>query len=173
MARDTRGPNATENLRRVSLNPPRWRQGRWLLAGEAVVAAAIGVTGLVAMFLIAPTRVGLSLVGVPVTATLSCVMLGLAAAAALSTIHRRLALLFCAVVSVIALGFVFVAAVAGVHHSPGPMGFTPTAILWWAAVFCYNFGLGFWLIPDHLEGPEWIRRRRTEERSGGSGRRTG
>lgn len=165
MARDTRGPSATENLQRVSLNPPRWRQGRWLLTAEAVVCATISAAGLIAIHFVRPIGVGLSVFGMPVTETLSWVMLALAAAAVVAAMHRRLGLLFCAVVSVCAIGCVFVAAVAGGQRGPGPMGFTPSAIVWWAVLFCYNFGLGFWLIPDNIEGPEWVWRRRKSERT--------
>ncbi|BBY21546.1 divalent metal cation transporter [Mycobacterium stomatepiae] len=164
MARGTRGPNKTDNLRRVSVNPPRWRRGRWLLVTEAVVVTMIGLAGLLGVVFGAPTGAGFSLVGIPLTATLSWVMVGHGAAAALSATHRRLALLFCAVTATVTLGFVIVAAVAGVHQSPGPMGFTPATILWWAVLFCYNFALGFWLIPDRIEGPAWIPRRRTAGR---------
>ncbi|OBA63626.1 hypothetical protein A5647_04340 [Mycobacterium sp. 1100029.7] len=165
MARDTRGPSATDNLQRVSLNPPRWRNGRWLLAAEGVISAVIGTVGLVTIYFVSPIGAGISLFGVPLTATLSWVMLGLAVGAFVATAYRRLALVFCAVVSVCTLGFEFVAAVAGSRDAPGPMGFTSAAIFWWAVLFCYNFGLGFWLIPDHIEGPEWVWRRRKSKRS--------
>lgn len=168
MARDTRGPNETDNLRRVSVNPPRWRKGRWLLVAEAFVVAIVGLAGVI---LVAPDGATFSLAGIPLTPTLSWVLMSLGAAAAGSATHRRLALLFCAVTATTALGFVIVAAVAGAQHSPGPMGFAPAAILGWAVVFCYNFALGFWLIPDHIEGPAWVPR--LQGRSGDATRRRG
>jgi hypothetical protein len=158
MARDTSGsvPGATSDLRRVSVDAPHWHTARWLLAAEAFAAAMVGGAGLLGVFLIAPS--GFSVFGIPLTVTLSSVMLGLAAAAAVAVTRRRLALLFCAAVSTSAVGLMVIAAVAGAHHASGPMGFTSTAILLWAALFCYNFALGFWLVPDHIEGPAWVPR---------------
>ena len=160
MARDTRGPVpiATSDLRRVSLNLPHWRQARWLLAVEAVAAAMAGVAGLIGVVL-APRGGGFCLAGVPFTPALSAVMLGIAAAAAAAMSHRRAAKLFSAGVIAASVALMVICAVAAAHHDPGPLGFTAPAILMWGVLFCYNLGLGMWLLPDQIQGPEWIPRR--------------
>ncbi len=171
MARDTIGPvpGATSDLRRVSLNPPHWRNIRWLLGAEALATGLFGLAGLIGVYLVAPHDVGFTVAGLILTPTLSWVMLGIAAIAVASLLYRRLALVSTAVLGTCALGLVIVAAVAAAHHAPGPLGFTTAAIVLWAVVFCYNLALGMWVAPDHIEGPAWVPRRRTrraEDRDG-------
>ncbi len=164
-------PGATSGLRRVSLNPPHWRQARWLLAAEAAAAASIGVAGLIGVA-VTPGG-GFRVVGVPLTAALSAVMLAIGAAAAAAMIHRRAAKLFSAGVSAAAVALMVICAVAAAHHDPGPLGFTAPAILMWAVLFCYNLGLGMWLLPDQIQGPEWLPRRNNRHHNGSSDTATG
>lgn len=56
------------------------------------------------------------------------------------------------------VGLVFVGAVAAVHHAPGPLGFEPRDIVLHAVLAAVNFAVLYWLIPDALEGPDWVRR---------------
>ena len=174
MARDTRGPvpGATSGLRRVSLNPPHWRQARWLLAAEAAAAAMVGVAGLIGVA-VAPGGSGFRVAGVPLTPALSAVMLGIGAAAAAAMIHRRAAKLFSAGVTAAAVALMVICAVAAAHHDPGPLGFTAPAILIWAVLFCYNLGLGMWLLPDQIQGPEWLPRRNNRHHTASSDTATG
>ena len=168
MARDTRGPvpGATSELRRVSLNRPHWRNVRWLLGAEALGAGILGLAGLIGVFVVAPHDVAFTVAGVILTPTLSWVMLGIAATAVAALLCRRLALLFTAVLSSCAVALVVISAVSAAPHAPGPLGFTAAAILLWAVVFCYNFAVGMWLVPDNIEGPAWVPRRQKTRRDG-------
>ncbi|CAM4275861.1 hypothetical protein MB901379_01461 [Mycobacterium basiliense] len=158
MARDTKGPPpaATYSLRRVSLDPHHWHQVRWFLGAEAVAASSCGAAGLIAFYVAAPTRTQFPVAGLSVTPGLCWVLLGIAVTAAVAASRRRLALLFTAAASVCAVSLMFVDAIASTRSGPGPLGFDPAAIVLWGVLFCYNFGLGMWLIPDHLEGPDWV-----------------
>ncbi len=162
MARDTKGPvpGATSDLRRVSLDPPHWRNVQWLLGAEAVVTGMLGLAGLIGVYLVAPHDVGFTVAGIILTPTLSWVMLGIAATATASLFYRRLALLFTAVLATCAIAMVVISAVSAAHHVPGPLGFTPADIVLWAVVFCYSLAVGMWAAPDHIEGPAWVPRRR-------------
>lgn len=137
------------HLRRVSLNRGHWRQARWLLAGEAVLAGIVGTGELMGVFVLAPRTNRLSL---------AWALMGIAAAAAISVTWRRMALLFSAAVGTAALAMVVVSAAGAAYGDPGPLGLTAPAILVWAVLFCYNFALGVWMVPDHIEGPEWVAR---------------
>lgn len=161
MARDTRGPMPpqTADLRRVSLDAAHWRQGRRLLAVEAVATGLLGVVGLIGV-LVRPRDDGWRVLGVPLTPALSVVMLVIAAAAALTLTHRRAAKVFTLAMSAATVAVVIVCSVAAVHHDPGPLGFTAPAILLWAVLFCWSIGSAMWILPDQIEGPAWVPRRR-------------
>lgn len=167
MARDTVGPVpvGTSDLRRVSNDAPHWHQVRWCLGAQALIAGGCGAAGLIAIYLLSPVRTQFRVIGLSVTPALSWALIGIAAAAAIAASRRRVALLFTAITSVATLLVVIVAAVATTHSSPGPLGFDAAAIVLWAVLFAYNFGLGIWLIPDHIEGPDWIPRRRRPSRA--------
>ncbi len=175
VARFTRGsvPDATSHLRRVSLNASHWRRARWLLAAEALATGISGAAGLIRIFLVAPADVGFSVFGIPLTEKLSWVLLGLAVFAAVAAIRHRLALLFSAATSIGALMLVVISAVAAAHHAPSPTGLTAVAILLWAALFCYNFAVGMWLVPDQIAGPAWLPRKRAAGRVKDSKREPG
>ncbi|WP_458315948.1 hypothetical protein [Mycolicibacterium brisbanense] len=162
MARDTRGPMPpqTAGLRRVSLNPSHWRQGRLILAGEAVATGVLGVIGLIGV-LVRPQHDGWSVLGVSLTPMLSAVMLTIAALAALSVLHRRTAKVFTLGMGAAAVALMIICSVAAVHHDPGPMGFTAPAILLWTILFCWSIASAMWILPDQLQGPAWIPTRRT------------
>ncbi|MFZ1178693.1 MAG: hypothetical protein WAO15_21010 [Mycobacterium sp.] len=168
--RDTRGPvpGATSDLRRVSLNPAHWRQSRWMLAAEALATALLGGVGMVGVFLVAPVGVGFSVAGLVLTPALSCVLLGVGATAAAAMIHRRLALLYSAAMSICAVGLVIISAAAATHHAPGPLGLTAAAIVLWGVLVCYNLALMMWLAPDQIEGPDWVPKRRKARHSNAS-----
>jgi hypothetical protein len=160
MARDTRGrvPGETTDLRRISLTSTHWRQSRWLLAAEAGVVAVIVVGTLIV------TRPGHGdpvVAGIRLTAALGWTLLAVAAAAGLATTSRGLALTFTAAVSLAAIVLVIVVAVAAAHHAH-PLGSTAPVLLMWAVLFCYNLAVAIWLVPDHIEGPAWVLRRRSQ-----------
>jgi peptidoglycan/LPS O-acetylase OafA/YrhL len=128
-----------------------------MLAAEAATAASVGAVGLIGAMVVSDSA--LRVAGVPLTSPLSAVMLAIAVCAASAMIHRRAAKLFTAGVSTAAVALTVICAVAAAHHDPGPLGFTAPAVLMWAAVFSYNLALLMWLLPDQIQGPEWLRRR--------------
>ncbi len=129
-----------------------------MLCIESAVLATLGLAGL---FVAESQGKAVSAIGLDVTPALSWTALAVGVAAATSIIHRRLAVVFSAVVAVASVFMVIVCAVAAAHHHPGPLGFTAAATLLYAALFCANLAIGMWLIPNHIEGPTWIRRRRS------------
>ena len=161
MARDTRGPlpPETDDLRRVSLNPSHWRQGRRLLAVQAAATGLLGAVGLIGVA-VTPPHDGWRPLGVPLTPALSIVLLGIAVAAALVTLSRRAAKVFTLTMSAGTVTVMIVCAVAAVHHDPGPLGFTAPAILLWMLLFCVSIGSVMWILPDQIQGPDWLPRRR-------------
>lgn len=124
-----------------------------MLRGEALPAVAIGVVGLVVADAGPPW--------LPLTPALSGTLLGIGVAAALASLWRRVALVFSVTVATASLFLVIIAAVAAAHHQPGPLALTNAAVLLWALLFCYHLAVGMWLVPDRIEGPAWLRTRKT------------
>lgn len=162
MARDTRGPipYGHSDLRRFSLNPPHWREARRMLAGQSFAATVIGAAGLIGVYVVHPRGTGVYALGLDMTAALSWIVIAVGTAAALATLHRRLAKVFSFTVAVTSLPMVIVSAVATSHHDPGPLGFTAGSSVLYAAFFCANLATGIWLIPNHIEGPAWVHTRK-------------
>ncbi|WP_099023184.1 hypothetical protein [Mycolicibacterium palauense] len=150
--------NATDTpvLRRFSLDPGHWRQVRRVLMAEAVALAVVGGTGLGLIWAGVAVRIG-GADGVVLTAAFCGLLLLVAVGAAVSATRRSLALWFTALVAVGALALVIVSAAFASHSSPGLLGFTDAATLLYALAFVFHFAMGVWLIPDRIEGPEWIR----------------
>lgn len=161
MARDTRGPlpPETDNLRRVSLNPSHWRQARRMLAAEAVMTGLLGLAGLIKVALDDRHR-GWSVLGVPLTVPLSVVLLVIGCAAALACTRRQAAKIFTLTMSAATVAVMIICGVAAAHHDPGPLGFTAPAILLWTVLFCWSIASAMWVMPDQIQGPDWINRRR-------------
>ena len=162
MARDTRSPvpGETDDLRRVSLTSRHWRQARWLLGAEAVAAAVVGAMALV-MLARGGSRPGdPAVAGIQVSWAVSFCLLGVAVATGVAVIRRQIALAVTATLCIAALVLVLVSAVAAAHHAH-PLGSTLSVLLLWSVLFCYNFAVSIWLVPDHIEGPAWMPRRRT------------
>lgn len=158
MARDTRGPvpYGQTDLRRFSLNPSHWRQARRMLAGEAMAGAVIGAAGLIGVYLVRPRGTPVWALGLHMTPALSWAVLAVGVAAAVSMLHRRLAMVFTSAVGAASLVLVIVSAVATTHHAPGPLGFTAASTVLYGVIFCANLAIGMWLVPNHIEGPAWV-----------------
>lgn len=161
MARDTRGrvPGQTNDMARVSLTASHWHRGRWWLLGQGVVLVGFAAVTLAILASVAPGRDTVMVADVPIGWALAWSLLGVGIAAAVAASWRRLALLITATICVAAVGLVVVCAVAGAHHAH-PFGSTTAVLLVWAALFCYDFAIAVWLVPDHIEGPAWVPRRR-------------
>ncbi|WP_142391350.1 hypothetical protein [Mycobacterium sp. ENV421] len=174
MARDTRGPvpGETDDLRRVSLNPPHWREARRMLAAEAAVLAVLAVITLVMAITAGSRTPGPQILDIGVSAPLGWTLLGAAVAAGVAVVWRRAARVITATLSIGAVLLVVICAVAAVHHTH-LFGSTTPVLLVWALVFCYNFAVAIWLVPNHIEGPDWIARRtaRPAAQHGKRGRR--
>jgi|SRR5690242_8873987 len=168
MVRDTQGPvpEGRSNLRRVSLNPRHWHQARWMLSVESIILGLLGCAGLLAVYVVAPRGTGVALAGLDLTPALCWAIFALAVVAVISLLRRRFAVVFCAVVASTALAMVIIAAVAALHHRPGPLGLTAADTVLYAVLFCYHLAVGMWLFPDQIEGPAWVRRRRSHRREG-------
>jgi hypothetical protein len=148
------------------MDPSHWRQTRWMLCVEALVLITLGVVGLLGVFNASPRGTGTSALGLDMTPALSATILAVGVVATVCMLHRRLAMVFSAVVAVVAVFMVIVSAVAAVHEDPGPMGFTVGVTLLYAVLFSYNLAIAMWLIPDHIEGPAWVHRRRSNGHPG-------
>ncbi len=158
----TRGPfgRLTSELRLVSRNPSHFHTGRWFLLAEGVVLIAIGTAG----FVSAATQSNIQPAGAPVlvlalTPWHSAILLGFGMLAALGTLQRRTAITVAALGAVIFAVLEFIGAVAAAHHAPG---FEARDIVLHGVLAAVNFAVLYWLIPDVLEGPDWVQRSGTQ-----------
>lgn len=162
MAPLTRGPvgRLTSGLRLTSRNAPHFRTGRPFLFVEGAALAALGAWG----FISAATHPHAGPTGAPVsmlalTPWHSAVLVVIGVLAMLGVLQRHAAVVVTAVSAVVFLLLVFLGAVAAAHHAPGPLGFDNGDIVLHGVLAATNIGLLYWLIPDVLEGPDWVRRR--------------
>lgn len=170
MSPDTRGPmgSSTAGLRRVSRKSSHFRSGRWFLLADGVLLIALGVAGFVsaATHPHAPST-GAPVLGLALTPWHSALLAGLGVLAVIGVVQRHAAITVAAVNTVAFVALVIVGAIAAAHHVPGPLGFEPRDIVLHGVLGVVNFGVLFWLLPDVLEGPEWVPRQETaaEQRS--------
>lgn len=129
MARDTRGPvpGETDNLKRVSLNPPHWREARRMLAAEAALLAVLAVVTLVMAMTAGSRTPGPHILDIGVSAALGWTLLGAALAVGVAVVWRRVAQVITATLSIGGGAMlVVICAVAAVHHAH-PFGSTTGA----------------------------------------------
>jgi Domain of unknown function (DUF4383) len=161
MSPDIKGrvPGLTSPLRRVSLNPSHYRSGRWFVLAQGVVVSALGLTGIVssAVHSHAPAN-GAPVLGLASTYAHGGLLLGFGVLASLSALRRRTAVMLTAAATAVFFVLVIIGGVAAAHATPGPLGSDPADIVLHAVVAAVNLASLMWLIPDLLEGPEWIRR---------------
>ena len=157
-----RGPfgGLTSGLRLVSRNAPHFRTGRWFLLVEGVLLAVLGGWG----FASAASHPHAGPTGAPVlmlalTPWHSALLLAIGLAAVAGAWQRHAAVIVTASAAVVLLLLVFLGAVAASHHVPGPLGLDNLDIVLHGVLAATNFGLLYWLIPDVLEGPNWVKRR--------------
>ena len=153
-------------LRPVSLNPAHYRSGRWFLLAEGLVLLILGGYGLIAAAMhpvAGPT-------GVPVLGVLhlapahSGVLLGYGILAVLATIRRRPTVIITGVGTVGFLLLFTIGTAAAARVRPGPLGFDLGDSVLHGVLLAANLALLMWLLPDALEGPAWVRRRRAQRR---------
>lgn len=163
----TMGPfgSLTSGMRVVSRNPWHFRTGRWFLLGESVVLIGCGVAG----FVSAAMHPEASPAGAPVlflvlTPWHSTLLFAFGVLAAAGAVRRRAAIVVTAFSTVVFVVLVFVGAVAAAHGAPGPLGLENADIVLHAVLAAANFAVLYWIIPDMLEGPDWVRRTRAGNR---------
>ena len=163
MSAATKGPvpGRASDLRRVSLNPSHYRSGRWFVLAEGVVVGALGIAGILTSAALPHSpAIGAAVVGLALTSAHGGLLLGFGVLAVVSAVRRRTAVMLTASATVVFFVLVIIASVAAAHAAPGPLGFDACDIVLYAVIAAVNLGLLMWLIPDSLEGPVWIRRRR-------------
>ena len=130
---------------------------------EGVLLIALGVAG----FVSATAHPDAGVFGPPVLVVLtltpwhSVLLTGTGVFLAASTARRRAAIVATAATATGYLILVFVGAVAAVHHAPGPLGLQTQSVILHGVISAVNLGMLYWLLPDELTGPAWVRRRRT------------
>ena len=157
-------PDATSGLRRVSLNPAHFRSGRWLLLAEGLLVGALGGAGLVSAGVHSgPRPAGVPVPGLTLTPAQSGLLLGFGLLAVLAAGYRRAAVIITGFGAAAFLLLLIIGGVAAAYDRPGPFGFTLHGIFLHAVLAVVNLALLMWLIPDSLEGPEWVQRRRPQD----------
>ncbi len=153
-------PGVTSDLRRVRMDPGRFRSGRWMLLTEGLLVSAFGIGGLVSAALhpnAGPT--GAPILGLTSTAPHSAMLLafGVAAIAAVGKRHAAVAVTALSAVAYTLL--LFIGAVATARATPTLFGFHAAGIVLHGLLGVVNFALLMWLIPDELGDEAWVPRR--------------
>lgn len=163
----TQGPmgRSTSGLRLVSRNPSHFRNGRWFLLAEGALLIGLGSAGFVsaATHPHAPPT-GAPVLGLALTPWHSVVLFGSGVLAVFGVLQRRVAITVTALSAVTFLALVIIGAVLSAHHAPGPLGFEPRDIVLHSVLAVATLAVLYWLIPDVLEGPDWVSRRGTRAR---------
>jgi hypothetical protein len=164
MSPTTKGPApaAHPDLEQVSLNPPRYRSGRWFLLAEGIALAGVGLAGYIACIHNPAAGHGW---GAPVlllrlTPVHSAALLGFGVLAALATPTRRTTI---AATAIGAIGFLLLCTMGvsvATDTVPGAWGFDTRDAVLHAVLMVANLILLVWLFPDGLQDPAWRPRRR-------------
>ncbi len=163
----TRGPygRLTSGLRLVSRNRGHFREGRWFLLAEGVLVIALSVAGFVsgAAHANAPPT-GAPVLLLALTPWQSALLLAFGVLAVVGALRRRAAITVTALGSAVFVVLVIIGSVSAAHHAPGPLGFEARDIVLYGVLAAANFAVLYWLVPDALEGPDWVPRpeRQTE-----------
>ena len=161
-------PGATSALRRISLNPAHFRSGRWLLLAEGLLVGALGGAGLVSAGVHSGRGpAGMHVLGLTLSPAQSGLLLGFAVLAVLAAGYRRAAVIITGVGAAAFLLLLVIGGVAAAYDRPGPFGFTPRGIVLHGVLVAFNLALLIWLIPDSMEGPEWVKRDAPQDRPQG------
>lgn len=152
-----RVPGLTSGLARVSLNPSHFRSGRWLVLAEGALLVALGSTGII---LSATHHHGARALGFDLTAWPAGLLLGFGVLAVIAALWRRLAVIVTASAAVLFLMMLVISSVAAVRGEPRSSGLDASDIVLYGVLAALNLALLMWLVPDAVEGPAWIPRRR-------------
>ena len=158
----SRAGGRTAGMRPVSRNPSHFRSCRRLLIAQGTLLVALGSAGFIADA-IHPNAspVGAHVLMLTMTPWHSALLVGFGVLAVIGALNRRAAIAVTGIGAVVFLVLVIVGAVSATHQAPGPLGLQPRDILLYAVLFALNFAALYWLLPDALEGPDWVRRRGT------------
>ncbi len=156
-----RVPGATSGLRRISMDPGRFRNGRWFLLAEGVLVSAFGIAGLVSAALhphAGPT--GVPVLGLVSTPAHSGMLLAFGVVAIAGVVNHRAAVTVTALSAVAYTLLLFFGSVATARRMPTPLGFHAAGIALHGVLAVVNLALLMWLIPDELADPAWVPRLR-------------
>jgi len=150
-------PGYTSGLQRVSLNPSHFRSGRWLVLAEGVALSALGIAGIISS---TAHRGGARALGLELAPWQAGMLLGLGLLAVVPALWRRVAVVLTAGAAVLFVVMLVISSVAAARGAPRSTGLDASDIVLYGVLAGLNFALLMWLIPDALEGPAWIPRRR-------------
>ncbi|HUO38371.1 MAG TPA: hypothetical protein VMU34_11235 [Mycobacterium sp.] len=149
-------PGYTSGLQRVSLNPSHFRSGRWLVLAEGVALSALGIAGIISS---TAHRGGARALGLELAPWQAGMLLGLGLLAVVPALWRRVAVVLTAGAAVLFVVMLVISSVAAARGARST-GLDASDIVLYGVLAGLNFALLMWLIPDALEGPAWIPRRR-------------
>jgi Domain of unknown function (DUF4383) len=159
-------PGLTSRLRRVPMDPRRFRSGRWFLLAEGVLVSAFAIAGLVSGILhphAGPT--GTPVLGLASTPAHNAILLAFGVLAIAAVGKRRAAVTVTALSAVAYTMLLFFSSVATAQGMPTPLGLHAAHILLHGVLGVVNLGLLIWLIPDEMGDETWAPRRRRERDS--------
>ncbi|WP_406813627.1 DUF4383 domain-containing protein [Mycobacterium sp. M23085] len=158
--------SSTSGLRLVSRKPSHFRSGRWYLLADGVLLIGLGVAGFVsAAFHPHAPPTGAPVLWLALTPWHSALLAGLGALAVIGVVQRHAAIAATALCTVVFAALVIIGAVAAAHHAPGPLGFEARDIVLHGVLAAISFAVLYWLLPDVLEGPDWVPRKQTGNRA--------
>lgn len=165
MSPTTRGPfgRFTAGMHLVSRGPSHFDSGRRYLVAEGLLSIAVGIAGFVSVAMhpgFPPT--GATVLFLTLTPWQSVILVGFGIVAVAGSLRRGAAITVTAVAAVAFVLLAIIGAVAAAHHDPGPLGFDTADIVLHGVLASANFALLYWLIPDVLEGPDWVSGSRAE-----------
>ena len=150
-------PGFTSGLQRVSLNPSHFRSGRWLVLAEGVVLSTLGIAGVVSS---TAHPGGARALGLHLSPWQLGFFLGFGVLAVVAGLRRRAAVVMTAGASVLFVVMLVISSVAAASGAQRSTGLVASDIVLYGVLAGLNLAVLMWLIPDALEGPAWIPRRR-------------
>ncbi len=149
-------PGFTSGLQRVSLNPSHFRSGRWLVLAEGVVLSMLGIAGVVSS---TAHPGGARALGVELPLWQAGLLLGVGVLAVVAGLWRRVAVVLTAGAAMLFVVMVVISSVAAARGARST-GLDASDIVLYGVLAGLNLAVLMWLVPDALEGPAWIPRRR-------------
>jgi hypothetical protein len=148
-------------LRQVDLDPAHYRSGRWLLLAQGLVLSGLGIAGLVEGLSRPWPPGGAQVLVLRLTPLHSAVLLVFGLAAVVAPIRRR-ATNWVAGLSLIAAVLGFTIGVTAATNGPAGVWGLDFGDAWLhATVMIVDLCLLVWLLPDELQDPGWVWKRRS------------